>query len=246
MATRFYSLFAIIAYAVFFATFLYLIAFVGNFPMVSRTVDIGPDGGAALAGIVDAALIALFGVQHSIMARKGFKAAWTRIVPEPIERSVYVLASSIVLMILFAFWRPIGGDVWRVETPIAVAALWTVFATGWALVLISTFLISHFELFGLKQAFYAMRGKAAEPPRFRRPWFYNLVRHPLYVGFLLAFWATPVMSLGHLLLAAGMTVYILIAIQYEERDLVDVFGADYRTYQRQVGMLAPHFRRRAD
>jgi protein-S-isoprenylcysteine O-methyltransferase Ste14 len=239
-----YLLFAGVAYAIFFATFLYLIAFVGDLPFVPVTVDQGIASGAAVALIVDLALIALFGVQHSVMARRGFKEAWTRIVPVALERSVYVLAASIVLIILFALWHPIAGDVWRITDPAGTAILWALFAAGWAIVLLSTFLINHFELFGLTQVYRHWRGKSAVDPRFRRPLFYKLVRHPLYSGFLLSFWATPVMTVGHALLAAGMTVYVMIAIRYEERDLVALFGPEYEAYQADTGMLVPGVGRR--
>lgn len=239
MKRLFYLVFAGSCYAIFFATFLYLIGFVGNVPVLSRTVDVGPPASAPVAVLVDAGLIALFGLQHSVMARQGFKRAWTRIVPQPLERSVYVVMASAMLIILFAFWRPIAGDVWTVESAAGAALLWALFASGWLIVLLSTFLINHFELFGLQQAWFHARGRMAASPRFRTPLFYKLVRHPLYSGFIIAFWATPRMTLGHLLLAAGMSIYILIAIRHEERDLVDLFGDDYERYRRTTGMLAP-------
>ena len=239
MARTLYLVFGILAYAFFFATFLYLIAFVGNLPGPMFTVDSGSisDTGTAIA--IDLALIAVFGLQHSIMARPGFKHGWTKIVPEPIERSVYVVFASLALILLFVFWRPVPQPVWSIENPVAVAILWALFALGWGIVLLSTFLISHFELFGLKQVWFNLRGHRAVAPQFRQPFFYKLVRHPLYSGFLLAFWATPMMSVGHLVLAIGMTLYVLIAIRYEERDLVGLFGKDYEDYRQTVGMLAP-------
>ncbi len=233
-----YLLFAGLAYAIFFTTFLYLIGFVGDLPFLAMTVDRGPVASPIVALVIDVALIALFGLQHSVMARRGFKAAWTRIVPPALERSVYVLASSVVLIVLFALWHPIAGDLWRVTGPLALI-LWAICGLGWAIVLLSTFLINHFELFGLMQVYRHWRGSSAADPRFRQPLFYKLVRHPLYSGFLIAFWAAPVMTLGHTLLAAGMTVYVIIAIRYEERDLVDAFGPEYTAYQASTGALVP-------
>jgi protein-S-isoprenylcysteine O-methyltransferase Ste14 len=245
MARGLYLLFGAIAYLVFFATFLYLIAFVGDFAGVPRTVDSGPAAAPATALAIDLALIALFGVQHSVMARQGFKRAWTRFVPEPIERSVYVLLASAALILLCAFWRPLPQILWSLESEPGAALLWVLFGLGWLVVLLSTFLINHFELFGLKQVYLHVRGAAPAPPAFRTPFFYKFVRHPLYTGFFLAFWATPVMTVGHLVLALGMSAYMLIAIRYEERDLVGLFGEDYEAYRRNVGMLTPKVRRRA-
>ena len=228
---------AVLAYLLFFATFLYLVGFVGDL-VVPRTVDSGPAAPLSAALAIDAALLALFGVQHSVMARPGFKAAWTRIVPVALERTVYVVATSFVLIALMALWRPLPDPVWSVAGG-GAPLLWALFALGWAVVLLSTFLINHFELFGLHQAWNAMRGLPPPAPQFREPLFYRWVRHPLYVGFLLAFWATPAMTAGHLLLAAGMTVYILIGIRFEERDLTAAMGAPYAEYRRRVGMLVP-------
>ena len=236
-------LFAIIAYAIFFATFLYLIVFVGDFSFAGRTVDVGQEAPVLTAVAIDVALIALFGLQHSVMARPAFKAKWTKIVPPQAERSVYVLAASIALMIMFLFWRPIDTIVWNVGNPILSQLIWLLFWAGWAVVLISTFLINHFELFGLQQAWFHVRGREAAKPELREPFFYRWVAHPLYLGFFLAFWAAPEMTVGHLLLAAGVSVYMLIAIRYEERDLTDLFGDDYRNYRHGVGMLLPKFGR---
>jgi protein-S-isoprenylcysteine O-methyltransferase Ste14 len=237
-------LFAMIAYVVFFATFLYLIVFVGDLSFATITVDEGPDAPIATAAIIDLALIALFGLQHSVMARQGFKRWWTRVIPQQAERSVYVLMASAALIILMTVWRPIGSIVWSVTNPMLADLLWALFWAGWLMVLVSTFLINHFELFGLQQGWFYMRGREAGAPKFRQPFLYKWVRHPLYLGFFLAFWATPEMTAGHLLLAAGISVYILIAIRYEERDLVGLFGQDYENYRRDVGMLTPKFRRR--
>ena len=239
MSKTLYMLLAVAAYFIFFVTFLYLIAFVGDF-LVPRTID---EGGAqasvAVALAVDVALIALFGVQHSVMARQEFKAAWTKVVPKPIERAMYVLAASATLCILFYFWHPVSGDVWRAEDTLHVSLMWTLFGLGWVIVLASTFLINHFELFGLQQVWRHMRGHDEAPFKFRTPLFYKFVRHPLYSGFLLAFWATPHMTWGHMLFSIGMTFYILVAISYEEKDLVGHFGQDYEQYQRDVGTLMP-------
>ena len=238
-------LFAIVCYAIFFATFLYLIVFVGDLALGVRTVDVGPEASPMAAGVIDIALITLFGLQHSVLARPSFKPRWTRIVPPPAERSVYVLAASIALMILFIGWHPIPQIVWNVSNSALKAIIWVIFWIGWATVLISTFLINHFELFGLQQAWFNMRGREAEKPELRQPMFYRWIAHPLYAGFFLAFWAAPEMTLGHLLLALGVSIYMLIAIRYEERDLTDLFGEDYRRYRAGVGGLVPRFRRRS-
>jgi methanethiol S-methyltransferase len=235
-----FVLFGVFAYAFFFATFLYLIAFVGDFGLVPRTVSAGLEPGPLWTSVlINLGLIALFGLQHTVMARQGFKRAWTKLVPEPIERSMYVLLASAVLWVLFGFWQPISAEIWRVDNAIGAALLWALFGAGWVIVLVSTYLISHFELFGLKQVWLHWRRAAAEAPRFHQPFFYKLVRHPLYSGFFLAFWATPVMTVSHLIFALGMSAYMLIAIRYEERDLVGVFGADYERYRQDVGMLTP-------
>jgi protein-S-isoprenylcysteine O-methyltransferase Ste14 len=234
-----YLLYAAVAYAIFFATFLYLIAFVGNLSPVPVTVDFARVASPGKAALIDTALIALFGIQHSVMARPGFKASWTRIVPAPIERSTYVLFASVALILLMAFWHQLTAPVWTITHGVGAAILWVLFASGWAIVLTSTFLINHFELFGLQQAWFALRERAAAAPVLRQPFFYKFVRHPLYSGFFIAFWATPVMTMGHLLLAVGMSIYMLIAIRYEERDLIDIFGEAYVGYRKRVGMLIP-------
>lgn len=237
--------FALVAYAVFFATFLYLIAFVGDLTIVPVTVDRGPDAALGTALAINLGLIALFGLQHSAMARQAFKRWWTRIVPLPAERSFYVLAASLMLILLFWGWRPIPATIWQVENAAGAAVLWAIFAAGWGIVLLSTFLINHFELFGLQQAWFALRDRAAAAPQLRQPFFYRFVRHPLYSGFFLAFWATPHMTAGHLLLAAGMSAWMLLAIRAEEKDLIAVFGRDYEDYRARVGMLAPGIGRTA-
>jgi protein-S-isoprenylcysteine O-methyltransferase Ste14 len=248
--TRALSLgFAIVCYAIFFATFLYLIIFVGDFDLGSlspKTLDTLPSSlPLALALVIDVALIALFGVQHSVMARPAFKRAWTRFVPAPVERSMYVLLSSLALIIMFRFWQPIDAIVWSIRNPFVADFLQLLFWLGWTLVLVSTFLINHFELFGLQQAWARNRQREEQVPQLREPLLYRFVRHPMMLGFFFAFWATPTMTAGHLLLAAGMSAYILIALHYEERDLIGVFGADYENYRSRVGMLFPRFRSRA-
>lgn len=244
MVRAFYLAYAALCYAIFFATFLYLIAFVGNLPVVQPTVDFAREAPPGRTVLIDVTLIALFGAQHSVMARPAFKAAWTRIVPTPIERSTYVLFASAALIALMLFWHELTAPVWAVTHPVGAALLWALFGLGWLIVLTSTFLINHFELFGLQQAWFALRERAAAPPVLRQPFFYRFVRHPLYAGFFIAFWATPVMTVGHLLLAAGMSIYMLIAIRLEERDLIDIFGEAYAGYRRRVGMLVPRFGRR--
>lgn len=230
---------AVAAYLLFFATFLYLVGWVGNI-FVPRSVDAGgPEGAFGVALATNIALIALFGVQHSVMARPGFKAAITKAIPAPFERTIYVLASVAVLWVMFAFWMPMPAVVWSVDNETAALALWTLFGIGWAVVFISTWLLNHFELFGLQQTWYDMRGKPVPQARFRDPLFYKVSRHPLYLGFLIAFWAIPTMTQGHLLFAAGMTVYVLIAIRYEERDLTAALGDAYAQYRKRVGMLVP-------
>jgi protein-S-isoprenylcysteine O-methyltransferase Ste14 len=247
MARALTLLFSIVCYAIFFATFLYLIAFVGDLP-VPRTVDAPLTSMPREAKIaIDIALIALFGLQHSIMARPGFKQVWTRIVPPNAERSVYVLLASVALIILFALWQPLGRTVWDVGPDMAWlrTILWAMFWGGFGIVLISTFLINHFELFGLQQAWLNLTGMQPEKPELRQPLFYRWVAHPIYAGFFLGFWSTPHMTRGHMLLAAGMSVYMLIAIRYEERDLTSVFGGDYTRYRAGVGGLVPRLRRRS-
>jgi len=239
MVRAFYLVYAAVCYAIFFATFLYLIAFVGSLPVVPVTIDAARTGPPGLVVTIDLALIALFGIQHSVMARRGFKARWTRIMPEPIERSSYVLLASLVLILLFAGWHALPATIWSVENGIGAGLLWALFASGWAIVLLSTFLLNHFELFGLQQAWFALRDRAAAAPTLHQPLFYKFVRHPLYSGFFLAFWATPKMSAGHLLFALGMSAYMLIAIRFEERDLVATFGEAYVAYRTKVGMLVP-------
>ena len=235
--------FAIACYAIFFATFLYPIVFVGDFTFAAKTVDAGPHAPTVVAAIIDLILISLFGLQHSAMARPAFKRWWTRIVPPQMERSVYVLSASIMLIILFVGWRPIDAIVWNITNPAFSSILWLLFWAGWLTVLVSTFLINHFELFGLQQAWFHVRGRQEQAPQMREPSLYRFVRHPMMLGFFFAFWAAPEMTAGHLLLALGMSAYILVALRYEERDLVGLFGDDYENYRGRVGMLVPKFGR---
>jgi protein-S-isoprenylcysteine O-methyltransferase Ste14 len=234
-------LYGLLSYVLFLGTYLYAIGFVGNF-LVPRSIDSAPDGNFVASLVVDLALLLGFALQHSVMARPAFKRWWTRFIPEAAERSTYVLASSLALIALFVYWRPLGGIVWSVDDPIAVATLYVLCAAGWLLVLVSTFLINHFDLFGLRQIWMYLRGVPYESIGFRAPGPYRLVRHPLYVGWLFAFWATPTMSFAHLLFAIATTGYILVAIQLEERDLIASLGNAYREYRDRVPMLIPFTR----
>jgi len=236
-------LYGVLSYSLFFATYLYAIGFLGNIG-VPVTIDGEPTTGLGTALLINAALLGAFALQHSIMARPAFKRWFTRFVPQPIERSTYVLASSLLLVALFAFWQPMGGVVWSVTNPVGVAALYALFGFGWLLVLVATFLINHFDLFGLRQPWLYFRGKPYTPLKFGTPWLYRYVRHPLYLGWFFAFWATPEMTVAHLVFAVATTAYILIAIQLEERDLVAEHGDKYAEYRRRVPMIIPGTKRR--
>jgi methanethiol S-methyltransferase len=234
--------YGVFSYLIFLGTFLYALGFIGNFG-VPTTLDGARTGPLAISLAIDVALLTVFAVQHSVMARRWFKEWWTRIVPKPVERSTYVLFSSVALILLFTFWRPLGGVVWAVEDPTAQIVLRCLFAFGWGLVLFSTFLINHFDLFGLRQVWRYLLGQPYNTLRFSTPGPYRLVRHPLYVGWLFAFWVTPVMTLAHLLFSIATTAYILLAIQFEERDLVREHGDAYEEYRRSVPMLIPAVRK---
>ena len=234
--------YALAAYLFFLGTIGFAMGFVGPLPGMPRTIDSGETAPIAQALAIDLGLLALFAVQHSVMARRGFKRLWTRLVPASVERATFVLAASAAFALLLWQWRPIPEPaLWRVQNPAAQSALQAVSWAGWGVALVSTYLIDHFELFGLRQPWVALRGRSVPAQEFRTPLFYRHVRHPLYLGFLLAFWATPNMTAGHALFAAGFTGYILIGVWFEERDLVAQFGQRYLAYRDQVGMLLPRW-----
>jgi protein-S-isoprenylcysteine O-methyltransferase Ste14 len=237
--SKFLALFyGVVSYFIFLGTFLYAIGFVGNL-LVPKTIDHGIQGGTDNAWLINILLLSLFAVQHSVMARPGFKKWWVKIVPKSIERSTFVLFSSLVLILLFYYWRPMQGVVWSVDNTLLASLMNTLFFIGWFIVLLGTFLINHFNLFGLQQVYLNMKNSEPKPPQFVRPLFYKVVRHPLMLGFIIAFWATPHMTIGHLLFAFATTGYILIAIQLEERDMVRVHGEDYKRYQQEVSQIIP-------
>lgn len=238
-----FFLFGLSAHAMFLMVFAYMMAFVGGF-VVPKTIDspaAAPLAAGSLAGAlaINLLLLGAFGVQHSVMARPAFKRWWTKFVPHPIERSVYVLISNLILIGLFILWQPINISIWDVGHPIARGVLWALFVGGWLLIPIASLMINHFDLFGTRQVWLHLRGKAYTHLAFRTPMLYKVVRHPLYVGWMIAFWVTPTMTAGHLLFAAVLTLYMLIAIRFEERDLVDHFGETYEQYRRRVPALIP-------
>ena len=237
-------LYGVLSYAIFFATFLYAIGFVGNL-WVPKSIDSARETSLVAALLINAGLLGVFAIQHSVMARPAFKRWWTRIIPKEAERSTYTLLSSVALIVLFAFWEPIGGTVWSVQSPLAQALIYVAYAFGWGLVLVSTFLINHFDLFGLRQVWLQLRRKPYASLPFKTPVLYRYVRHPLYVGWFFAFWATPTMTVAHLVFAVATTAYILIAIQLEERDLM-AEHPEYAQYRKRVPMLVPFTKRRRE
>ncbi len=230
-------------YLIFVGVFLYAIGFIGNF-LVPTTLDAPASGPLGTAALINLGLLGIFAVQHSGMARPGFKRWLTRLIPQPLERSTYVLFSNAALILIFAFWQPMGLPIWTIEAAWGQGLMYTIFGLGWVTVFVSTCLIDHFDLFGLRQTWLYFRGRPYTPPTFACPGPYRVVRHPLYVGWLMTFWATPTMTVAHLIFAIACTGYILIAIQLEERDLVDYHGNAYRDYQLRVPMLIPRIRRR--
>lgn len=231
-------LYGLISYAVFFASFLYAIGFSGNL-LLPKTIDSGNPSGLAVSLVINLSLLGLFAIQHTIMARPGFKVWWITIIPKQLERSTFVLVASLILLLLFWQWRPMTGTVWNVENSIGAGIIWAIFGLGWVMVLVSTFLINHFDLFGLRQVYLHFQDKDYSDVKFQTTGLYKIVRHPIMLGFIIAFWAAPHMTVGHLLFAIGTTAYIVIGVHFEEHDLKAYLGDEYSTYQGEVPMLCP-------
>lgn len=234
-----FFLYGVICYFIFFGTFLYAIGFVGNI-IVPKSIDTEATVPIGEALLINTALLGLFALQHSVMARKGFKKWWMRYIPVEIERSTYVLFTNFALLLLFWQWQPLGGVIWNIQNPIVQYIMYGIFALGWLLVLVTTFVINHFDLFGLRQVWLQLVGKKYTNLGFVTPGPYKMIRHPLYLGFILAFWVTPVMTVAHLVFVLATTGYILIAIQFEEKDLVNIHGGDYANYRKRVPMIFPY------
>ncbi len=234
-------LFGSISYTIFFGAFLYWVGFMINF-MVPKGIDTGESTSHTVAFVINTTLILLFGLQHSIMAREGFKKFITKAIPQAAERSVYVLVTSLLMLFIFWLWQPIPVTLWSFESEAVSLFLYGMFALGWVILLISTFLINHFELFGLQQIYTNLRKREMKNPKFQTPFLYKLVRHPMMIGLLIAIWVTPEMTLGHFLFSTLMSLYLIVGIQYEEKDLVKVFGEKYREYQRRVPAVIPFTR----
>ena len=230
--------YGVLAHLGFLVAFLYLIGFLGNF-VVPKSIDSGQAGPVGQALLINVILIAIFGIPHSVMARPGFKQWWTKVVPQHIERSTYVMQGNLLVALLMWQWQPMVGVIWNVEHPVGASVLWGLFGIGWVMIVLTSFVINHFDLFGLRQVYLHLRGMEYTPLEFKAKWIYKYIRHPLMLGWIIAFWATPQMSAGHLVFAVGTTIYILIGIQFEERDLVKSHGEDYENYRLKVSMLLP-------
>jgi len=230
--------YGVISYLIFFLSFLYAIGFVGNL-VVPKSIDSGSEGPFVASLVINIILLSIFALQHSVMARPAFKLWWTRYVPLPIERSTYVLLSSLALILLYWLWQPMTGVIWSVENRVGAMILNILFWAGWIFALLSTFMINHFDLFGLRQTYLLLKNREYTEIEFTTPGLYRYIRHPIMTGFIIAFWATPHMTTGHLLFAVVTTLYIIVAVQFEERDLIRSFGDSYKDYRRQVSMLFP-------
>ncbi|MBD2363590.1 isoprenylcysteine carboxylmethyltransferase family protein [Anabaena minutissima FACHB-250] len=235
-------IYGVISYVIFFVTLIYTAGFLGNI-VVPKSIDSIPQLPLLSALIINGGLLGLFGIQHSVMARQGFKQWWTKFINKAAERSTYVLLSSLALMFLFWQWQPMGGVIWNIQNQVGQLMFWLLFGIGWLILFLSTFLINHFDLFGLRQVYLYLQGQEYTQLEFQTPWLYNYVRHPLYVGWLLIFWSTPNMTATHLVFALLTTIYILVAIQFEERDLINIHGETYATYRQRVPMLIPFMKK---